>query len=594
MTFDELLSLISASQTDYLTPVRKLLLSESWQGKTYISIANNQHYQANYLKKTGYHLWKDLSKLIGKSITKPTFRSTIESYLLTAEQKKIIAEFQANPVPNLETYFNTITSIQNRDRLLEKKTLQVYLSSLPIASTSQLINSPPSPELFRIDAKSKINYDSDLPAILDFVEFPNGPVPLESIFYIERYPIEQLIYQEISKPASSISLSAPKQMGKSSLLIRIIALAKAKGYQTTYIDFQQVETNLFTDLNLFLRWLCTNLTQQLKLEPKLNDYWQENLDSKFSCLLYLKNYLLPHFNNQLLVVFNELHRLFKYQETATEFILLLRSWDEEAKHNHILERIRFVVVYSTEELSFEIYRSLVNFGLQIRLPPFTLQNIQSLESRYQLRWANEEVGLQYLGQIMKITGGHPYLVRLTFDYLYHNKPSLKQFLNEVANQLSIYQEHLWDCWSILQKNPELIEALKQIVIASQSIQLEPLLAYRLNNLGLVKFDNQGVSLRCELYRLYFNFLKAETEEVSRHSSISLNERLSTSELQTNSLCSVDLLEQQKEIIEQRKRIIERNQRIIEQKKRIIEQKKRIIKREQKIQQISQKLIILAP
>ncbi|NET39916.1 MAG: hypothetical protein F6K19_49515, partial [Cyanothece sp. SIO1E1] len=47
------------------------------------------------------------------------------------------------------------------------------------------------------------------------LEFPNGPVALNSIFYVERPPLENLIYQEVSQPGSVVQLQAPRKMGKS-------------------------------------------------------------------------------------------------------------------------------------------------------------------------------------------------------------------------------------------------------------------------------------------------------------------------------------------------------------------------------------------
>ncbi len=54
------------------------------------------------------------------------------------------------------------------------------------------------------------------------LEFPSGPVPLNSPFYIDRTPLEDLAYREIAKPGSVIRLKAPRLMGKSSLLLRIL------------------------------------------------------------------------------------------------------------------------------------------------------------------------------------------------------------------------------------------------------------------------------------------------------------------------------------------------------------------------------------
>lgn len=107
------------------------------------------------------------------------------------------------------------------------------------------------------------------------LEFPTGPVSLDSRFYIPRPPIEELAYTEIAEPGSVICIKAPKKMGKSSLVLRILAHATNLGYKIVSLDFQQSDKAVFVNLDKFLRWFCANLSRELQLEPKLNEFWDE-------------------------------------------------------------------------------------------------------------------------------------------------------------------------------------------------------------------------------------------------------------------------------------------------------------------------------
>ena len=54
------------------------------------------------------------------------------------------------------------------------------------------------------------------PNLIDTVahlEFPGGPIPLDSPFYIDRSPAEARACAEISKPGSLIRIKAPRKMG---------------------------------------------------------------------------------------------------------------------------------------------------------------------------------------------------------------------------------------------------------------------------------------------------------------------------------------------------------------------------------------------
>lgn len=52
--------------------------------------------------------------------------------------------------------------------------------------------------------------------------FPEGSVALDSPFYVEREGVESLCYSAIAKPSALIRIEAPKLMGKSSLITRVV------------------------------------------------------------------------------------------------------------------------------------------------------------------------------------------------------------------------------------------------------------------------------------------------------------------------------------------------------------------------------------
>ncbi|MHC5720756.1 MAG: AAA-like domain-containing protein, partial [Nostoc sp.] len=52
--------------------------------------------------------------------------------------------------------------------------------------------------------------------------YPSGSVPLASPFYLKRSYLDEQIYQEIKKPGTLIRIKAPREMGKTSLLLRIL------------------------------------------------------------------------------------------------------------------------------------------------------------------------------------------------------------------------------------------------------------------------------------------------------------------------------------------------------------------------------------
>jgi diguanylate cyclase (GGDEF)-like protein len=336
------------------------------------------------------------------------------------------------------------------------------------------------------------------------VQFPGSAVELDSTFYIQRPSIEKLIYQEITQPGCIIRIKAPQRMGKTSLVLRLIAHARSLNYLTVYLDFQKADKAVFTSIDKLLRWLCASVSQQLNLPSNVNDYWDEDIGSKISCSVYFQCYLLEQINNPLVLVFNELNRIFEYPDIAEEFLSLIRSWHEEAKQNESLEKLRFVIVHSTEiYIDLNINKSPFNVGLTVKLPDFTVEEIQELAQRHGLNWT-DKVGRRYAFALKAMVGGHPYLVRLALYHLanYPDK-TLDELLQEALLITGIYSAHLRNLLVTLQENIELKTALQELIIAGANLELDHITAYKLESLGLIKLDGDICTFSCELYRQYF-------------------------------------------------------------------------------------------
>ncbi len=328
------------------------------------------------------------------------------------------------------------------------------------------------------------------------LEFPRGPVSLESRFYIPRSPIEEQADVEIAQPGSAICIKAAKKMGKSSLIIRILAKATGLGFNTVSLDFQQADKAVFTNLDKFLRWFCANVSRELQLESRINDYWDDDMGSKVSCTIYFQKYLLVLVSAPLVLVLNEVDWVFEYPEIAADFLPLLRSWHEQATRLEIWQKLRLVLVSSTEILvPFDI-------GLLIKLPFFTSVQVLDLAQRHGLDWTDGS----YVHRLMAMVGGHPYLIRLALYHLVGKgglERDLGRLLEQAPKETGIYHEFLRQYVLALQEQPELGAAFYEVINATSPVKLEPSLGYKLESMGLVIMLGDRAYPACELYRLYF-------------------------------------------------------------------------------------------
>lgn len=425
-----------------LTDLQQLVFCRSWLGQGYAEIAEEVGYDVGYIKDVGSQLWQLLSEVLGEKVGKKNLQAALRRY----QQEKM------------------------------------------------------KPDAGLGSGAVRVDFATVTP---DTLEFPSGSVPLNSPFYVERSPIEAQCWAEVSKPGSLIRICAPRRTGKTSLMHRIIAYAKQTGLKTVTLNLQQADRPIFESLDKFLRWFCANISQQLQLPPHLDEYWDEDIGSKMSCTLYMQRYVLKSVNTALVLALDEVNRLFEYPDLAGDFLPLLRTWYEDASEYEVWQKLRLIVVHATEVyIPLNLNQSPFNVGLPIKLPDFSLEQIQTLALTHGLDWVAGETGQQTLKALVELIGCHPYLVRLALYRLGRQEVTLDQLLQEAATTSGIYADHLRQQLTHLQNHSELATALRQ-VLTGEHVHLEPIVTYKLESLGLITLQGDHMKPSCELYRKYF-------------------------------------------------------------------------------------------
>lgn len=338
------------------------------------------------------------------------------------------------------------------------------------------------------------------------IPYPSGPVPIGSEYYIRRPEVDDRALQEILQPGCVIRIKAPSGFGKTSLLLRLLHQAKQHGYNTVAIDLQQADTETLSQSHAFLRWFCVVLCRKLERETSVDQYWDDLLGSKLSTTLYVREAILSGLDRPLVLVLNEVERVFEHPETARSLLPLLRSWHEEAQHDEVWKQLRLVVAYSTDAyLPLDINQSPFNVGLPLTLPPFTRAQVEAIAQAYAVIW-NEAV----CDRLLDLLGGNPTLINLALYHL-HQGMSADELLRSVASSEGIYRNHLQRLLTQINTNPQWVEQIQSLVCHDAmnsaderpQIRLDPILAYKLEGLGLIQPTPNGWQLSCKLYQEYF-------------------------------------------------------------------------------------------
>jgi len=319
--------------------------------------------------------------------------------------------------------------------------------------------------------------------------------------YVERPPLESRCYEALSQPGSLIRIKAPAGMGKTLLSLRMLEGIASQEYRSVYLNLNLAAETELSNLDKFLQWFCVIVGKKLRLKNQLEDYWDERYSSStVNCTEYFEEYLLPAEATPLVLCLDEVDRIFPYHQVAEGFLGLLRAWHEDAKISETWKQLRLMVVHATEVyIPLNINQSPFNVGVPVELPEFNPEQIRDLAGCYGLKWHREQVN-----QLMAMVGGHPQLIQQALSQLrVYENVSLDRLLADAPTEAGIYSHHLREHLLSLQKHQNLLEALKEVVFASNPIRLDSTIAYKLQSMGLVQMQGNDCSPRCDLYGKYF-------------------------------------------------------------------------------------------
>lgn len=290
-------------------------------------------------------------------------------------------------------------------------------------------------------------------------EEPEGLVPLDSPFYIERSPIETDCCETVLRRGSLIRIKAPRQMGKTSLLVRVLDHARSQGFETIQLNLQTADARALDDLDEFLQWFCSVVTEELDLPDQLVEYWKGSRGIVRRCQRYFERYLLTETSKPILLGLDEVDQVFEHPGIATDFFGMLRVWHEEGKSDPLWAKLHLVIVHSKEVyVPLSINRSPFNVGLPIELRELNRDEILEMLERHRLTFSAQE-----LEQLITLVGGHPYLLRVALNQLVRGRTVLGRFLVEAPTEGGLYNDHLRRHLLNLEEDDALLKSFRQVI-----------------------------------------------------------------------------------------------------------------------------------
>ncbi|MEM7556227.1 MAG: AAA-like domain-containing protein [Cyanobacteria bacterium P01_A01_bin.84] len=328
------------------------------------------------------------------------------------------------------------------------------------------------------------------------LEIPEGTMKPESVFYVKR-KADNIALNTIAQQGVTISIKGPRQVGKSSLLNRIIREAKNESKCVLFLDFQLLGKTDLENEEIFLRRFCSWVSEELGMKDLVDEYWQTNISNIQRCTRYMSRYILKELDSSLVLAMDEVDKVFD-ASFHNDFFGMLRNWHNSRAMSEIWNNLDFVLVTSTEpyQLIDDINQSPFNVGQVIKLEDFTLEQVADLNLRHGSPFnTDDEV------RLMELLNGHPYLTRKSLYLVASEQITTTELFDGATSHKGAFGDHLRRLLLLIHDNQELKQALLEVL---QKNNCENQLRFwQLQGTGLVSSDGNQAVPRCHLYAEYF-------------------------------------------------------------------------------------------
>jgi CheY-like chemotaxis protein len=327
---------------------------------------------------------------------------------------------------------------------------------------------------------------------------PGGTMSPRSQTYVEREADRVFHSLLSSKRVSVVSINAPRQTGKSSLLVRGLERTSRQGAASVYIDYQGVDRSDIESLEGACRHMAYTLAERFGIDrAEIEERWHRSEVPSYRLTQIMKHMVLPRVESQLVLALDEADRLVQWSYSDS-FFAMLRSWYNSRALDDLWEKLAIVVVLVSEPnlLIRNVDQSPFNIGTRITLADFNTHELAELNQHYGSPLPSHD-----LSAFEALLGGQPFLSSLALYTLAVTETDWQQIEAIAATDRGPFGDHLRRYWLIVRDEPALRQALKQVLETARCS--DEVSFYRLESAGLVRGTPQTAFFHNRLYEQYF-------------------------------------------------------------------------------------------
>ncbi len=227
--------------------------------------------------------------------------------------------------------------------------------------------------------------------------------------YVERQADRDLLSRVLE--GEYCYVLTPRQMGKSSLMIRTEKRLREQGVRTVVIDLTGIGTVQADDLDTWYLGLLSRIREDLSLRIDPAAWWKkQDIPPPQRFVEFIRLVVEYHVSEKVVIFIDEIDSTLKI-DFRDDFFAAIRSIYNERARTEALERVSFVLlgVASPIDLIKDKNRTPFNIGQEIVLNDFSPSDAGPLVNGLAGRFGAE--AQRIFNRVHYWTDGHPYLTQ---------------------------------------------------------------------------------------------------------------------------------------------------------------------------------------
>ncbi|MDF5728123.1 MAG: AAA-like domain-containing protein [Rhizonema sp. PD38] len=330
--------------------------------------------------------------------------------------------------------------------------------------------------------------------------------------YISRQADEELL--TLCRKTVFAYVLTPRQMGKSSLMVRTAEKLAEENIQSIMIDLTQLGVQLTAE-----QWylgLLTIIEKVLVLDTDVVQWWQAHthLGLTQRLTLFFQKVLLVEVTTPVVIFVDEIDTTLSLDFTddfyaAIRYLYVARSLEKEFR------RLSFVLigVATPGDLIRDSKRTPFNIGQRVDLTDFTFEEAKPFADGLGLP---KDEAQQVLSKVLKWTGGHPYLTQRLCNIIRAQDKSRwskaeidstvsSTFLGAMSEQDNNLQ-FVRDMLTKRAPDPEVLTTYREIRTGKRPVpdEEQSIVKSHLKLSGVVRRENAVLKVRNRIYQQVFD------------------------------------------------------------------------------------------